>query len=572
MTRFIKTQNSFSNGAVSPEFYAHDNVPGLSKLENMDVIASGAITRRPGLQSVSELYGAARLVSFTSDAGKHYILALSDMHLNMYCDGVKVGDMAAPWPADALAKLQYAQRFGTMIFTHPDYKPQVLSRRGNVFEISSFQFAVDGSDMSIHLPFIRFDDSENIKITVTTNSSGNNYATFTTNLDFWTPECVGDTLKLGGKQWLVDAYISPTQIRAYTNGTYTLPAAPVVDWCEAAFGNRRGWPASITFHQDRLVFGGSRGYPGGLWMSQVGRHNNFDTGTGLDDEAIFVTLLSGQRQHIATVISGDNLQILTSVAEWAIASRPLTPSNVDIKQHTTVGSVATHHIPPQRMDGKTIFISSTQTDIRELVLDALGETYSATDLCALSKHLMRHPIDMAYNDARRQLFVVMRDGTMAVLNHNSILNISAWGKYTTMGEFKSVAACDGDTYVVVQRGDKYYLEMFNSDSLTDGDGYKFSYRVSGMPMQAGGHNVNKLRIHKINVRIQNTKSLLSVNNHRITLPDVIYDNTSPGFCGDVGVNILGTQHNCNAAPWTIHGNDSLPVTILSVTMYGNYIV
>lgn len=46
MASFIKTQNSFANGEVSPEFYARDNLNGLSRMENMDVMASGALTRR----------------------------------------------------------------------------------------------------------------------------------------------------------------------------------------------------------------------------------------------------------------------------------------------------------------------------------------------------------------------------------------------------------------------------------------------------------------------------------------------------------------------------------------------
>ena len=41
MADFIKTQNSFADGEVAPEFFARDNVNGLSRLENMDVLAGG---------------------------------------------------------------------------------------------------------------------------------------------------------------------------------------------------------------------------------------------------------------------------------------------------------------------------------------------------------------------------------------------------------------------------------------------------------------------------------------------------------------------------------------------------
>ena len=253
------------------------------------------------------------------------------------------------------------------------------------------------------------------------------------------------------------------------------------------------------------MFGGSPTWPSGVWLSQVGRHKNFNVGTGLDDEAIFITLMSQQRQQICTVVSSDNLQILTNAGEWAISSKPLTPSAVDIKQHTSVGSVASRYLPPQKVEGATVFISSTRRDIRELSLDALGENYNARDLCTQAKHLMQNPVDISYNDDTRQLFVVMENGDMAVLNQNSALGISAWARYKTQGQFKSVASMSGTTYVVVKRGDDFWLEKFSDDALQDAGQYDFSYTASAMPLRASGHNAQMTRIKKISVRVLDTK-------------------------------------------------------------------
>ena len=55
MANFIKTQNSFANGEVAPEFFARDNIDGLSRLENMDVLSGGGLSRRCGLTSVGTL-------------------------------------------------------------------------------------------------------------------------------------------------------------------------------------------------------------------------------------------------------------------------------------------------------------------------------------------------------------------------------------------------------------------------------------------------------------------------------------------------------------------------------------
>ena len=571
MADFIKTQNSFANGEVSPEFYAHDNIQGLSKLENMDVLAGGGLSRRCGLRSVDTLVGPARLIPFSVSDDEEYLIVVTDYYIDIYQGDTHCQSLKTPWSYDAAAHLQYAQRFGTMIFVHPDYSPQTLYKSDNKFYIREFEFSRNDSDMTVNMPFIKFDDASDIKITVASHESGNNYATFTTNSDFWTPENVGGRLSLLGRQWQITEYISATQVIAHTNGTYTVPNTPVSDWRECAFGTRRGWPRSITFHQDRLVFGGSRSWPGGIWMSRVGLHNNFDIGTGLDDEAIFVSLLSAQRQQICTVVSSDNLQILTNVGEWAISSKPLTPSVVDIKQHTSVGTYFARYLPPQKIEGATIFVSHSGQDIRELSLDELGENYNANDLCALSKHLMNSPIDIAYNDTTRQLFIVLSNGTMSVLNQNASLGISAWGTYKTNGNFLSVAVCSGNTYVAVRRFGDIYLERFSSDALSDADQYDFSFTASGLPLRSSGHNATRLRLRKIVARVLDTKSI-SINNHRITLPNEIYASGAPGFSGDVSINLLGTTRDCASPTWTIHGKENYPATILSVSIYGWYSV
>ena len=571
MTDFIKTQNSFADGEVSPEFYARDNLNGLSYLENMDVIAGGGLRRRRGLSTVDTLTSSARLIPFSVSETENYILALTDGHMLIYDGATVICDLLFEWDFDDYPKIQYAQRNGTMIFVHPKYQPCILQMGSVNFELVPFEFKRNDTDMTLNMPFMKFDDAATINITVTANSAGNNTATFTTNKAFWTQNSVGGYLLLLNNQWRIMEYVSPTVVYAYTNSQYNLPSDPVTDWYESAFSDRRGWPCSVTYHQDRLIFGGTPSWPSGIWASRVGQYNNFNVGTGLDDESIFVTLLSQQRQQICTLVSSDNLQILTNSGEWAISSKPLTPSSIEIKQHTSVGSVATRYLPPQKIEGATVFISATEQDIRELTLDALGENYNARDLCTQAKHLMNTPTDISYNENTRQLFVVMTDGNMAVLNQNSALGISAWTRYKTDGTFKSVATIAGKTYVVVARGDTCYLETFSDTALSDASQYDFSYTASALPVRASGHNARKLRIRKIVARTLDTKTLF-INGMRAPFPDNIYDAAAPGYSGDVSVNILGTQQNCITAPWTISSNEQLPTTILSVGVYGNYTI
>ena len=572
----MHTQNSFALGEVGSEFFARSDLAtatkGLSRLTNMDVLPSGAIKRRCGTIRLFETDAGSILVPFSVSDNENYLLVMHAGHIKVYDDDTLLCDLLSPWSAGELKNVQYAQRFGTMIFVHPEHRPVILQKTNTSFTLSNFEFSRN-DNMTENIPFIRFDDSDNVKLTITNNPSGNNYATVTADAPIWKASNVGSLIMFMDKQWLVTQYVSPTVVTVLTNGTYTLPGAPVSDWREAAFSARRGWPASITFHQDRLVFGGSRDWPCGIWMSKVGVHRNFDVGTGLDDEAIFITLLSSTRQQICTVASSDNLQILTTAGEWAITAKPLTPTTIDIKQHTSVGSISDRYLPAQKVEGSTVFVSNTNKEIRELVLDDLGQNYSAVNLCALSSHIMKMPVSIAYHDASNRLFVVMSDGSCAVLTKIAPLGISAWAVYKTHGEFKSVAKVADEIYIVAQRDIGTFVEKFSNTAVNDSGGFGFAFSAAGMPIFASGHAPKKLRITRLAARLENTKSLffkIGENSHRAPLPNEVQSPTEPGYSGDVSVNLLGTTSNTMTPLWECEGSEPLPCTILSITAEGRY--
>ena len=158
--------------------------------------------------------------------------------------------------------------------------------------------------------------------------------------------------------------------------------------------------------------------------------------------------------------------------------------NLKTRRSYDLGSSITRYLPPQQIEGATVFMSGNGRDIRELSLDEIGENYNANDLCSLSKHLLQSPIDMAYNINTHQLFVVRTDGVIALLKQNASLGISAWGTYKTDGKFLSVCVCDNKTYVVVQRSDNIYLEYFDSMEMYDCDTHSYSFTASSLPFRS----------------------------------------------------------------------------------------
>ena len=163
----------------------------------------------------------------------------------------------------------------------------------------------------------------------------------------------------------------------------------------------------------------------------------------------------------------------------------------------------------------------------------------------------------------------MSNGEMAVLNRNTALEISGWGHYITSGEFKSVAVCDGTTYVVTKRDGDFMFERFDDSEKVDAEDNTYTSRACGLPIMTSGHNAKYIRVKKIVARVHDSKTLF-INDFRIPFPDEVYVDAAPGFSGDRSVNILGTLRDMVDNPWEISTNDELPLTVLSVTIYGRY--
>ena len=142
MVEFIQTQNSFAHGEIDAEFFARNDVSGVAKLENMDVLPGGGITRRPGLKTVAALDEEVRIIPFSVSETENYIVVVGDEYIDVLSkDGTRVQSLITPWTLSDIGQLQYAQRFGTMIFVHPDYQPYVMSPKNNGFQIRQFTWS-----------------------------------------------------------------------------------------------------------------------------------------------------------------------------------------------------------------------------------------------------------------------------------------------------------------------------------------------------------------------------------------------------------------------------------------------
>ena len=261
-------------------------------------------------------------------------------------------------------------------------------------------------------------------------------------------------------------YVSPTEVKATVNCKLASTGS-TNDWEESAFSPLRGWPNSITFHQNRLVFGGSKSLPNRLWFSKSGDLFCFDIGTGLDDEAIEFGILSDQVNTIKALVSARHLLVFTTGAEWMVSGNPLTPTSIQLSRQTSTGSYDKCCLYPQQIDGATVFVSQSGHQLREFLYTDTEQAYQSKDLTLMSGEIISSPVDNDFSRDECVLYIVLADGSVSCLTSYRTEEVTAWSKLRTNGKFLSVAVIGNEIYFCTLRKNGYFIEKISDEFYAD---------------------------------------------------------------------------------------------------------
>lgn len=493
IARIAKT--SFASGEIGEamlgrvDLRAYEN--GARTLRNVFVQPTGGLRRRPGLAFVGGLPGRARLVPFEFNTEQAYLFAFVHQAMRVYKDGVLQASVATPWSEAQLSQLAWTQSADTLLVVHPEVAPRRITRQSHTsWTVAEWTYFEDKG--AIHQPYHKFAADA-----VTLASSGSSgTVTLTASASVFVAGQVGTRVRIGKQEAIVTAVASGTSATATVPSGQSLPTAATKDWEEQAFSAVRGWPSSVTFHQDRLVIGGSRDLPNRLWLSRSGDLFNFDLGTALDDEAIEFALLSDQVNAIRAVFSGRHLQVLTSGAEWMVSGEPLTPENLQLNRQTRIGSPVDRTVRPRDVDGATLFAGRGGKDLREFLYADSEQAYQAADLALLAPHLVREPVDLEYDPDDRLVHLVNEDGTLATLTVYRAEQVTAWSLQETDGAFRSVAVVNNDCFFAIERAGAWSLERFDRAFSTDA-GVRGAVASGASPSLAGLSHLNGRSVDRI---------------------------------------------------------------------------
>lgn len=262
------------------------------------------------------------------------------------------------------------------------------------------------------------------------------------------------------------------------------------EWNEGAWSSRRGFPRTVAFFEERMVFGGTAFRPQTVWASKTGDWDNFLTGDKADDGLEF-TISSDTVNTIIWMCQHDALVIGTVDSEWTLSASTsdaaLTPGNFRVKRQSVYGSSG---ISAQMVGDTILFVQQGGRKVREFVFQWEKDGYVSPDMTILAEHITRSGIR---ETALQQLpdsilWCVLGNGEIAALTYERDQEVIGWHRHTTQGKFLSVCTLPEDAesrvFFAVQRNGNTCIEVMAS--RTFGSVRDSFFVDSGMRFQGSG--------------------------------------------------------------------------------------
>ena len=378
-------------------------------------------------------------------------------------DAQKVIEISTPYTAAQVFDLKFTQSADIMYIVHPDHEPMKLSRTSHTaWTLADVDFGATG-------PYL---DANTTTTTLTPASAGtgtgvNITASAVTGINNdagWATTDVGRLIKFNAGEAVITARTNTTVVvctitKAFTNTDAT------VGFQLGSWANSQGWPQTVSFFEQRLVFGGSTNYPQTIWASESGNYESFDVGDASAADAFIYTIAANKVNLIRWLAPIRDLMIGTAGGEFRVdrpVGEPLKPTNVNIKQETTYGGYTSQ---PMQIGPSVLFVQRQQRRVRELGYSFQNDAYVAPDLTLLAEHITEGGIvDVDWAQEPNEIYWAVRDdGTLLGMTYQREQDVIAWHRHIIGGKAANCTITVTD-YANIQSGSK--LTFTKRDATT----------------------------------------------------------------------------------------------------------
>jgi hypothetical protein len=251
-------------------------------------------------------------------------------------------------------------------------------------------------------------------------------------------------------------------------------------WAHFAWNSEIGYPGTVTYYQQRLIFAGSTSSPQTVWTSKSGDYKDFGkTVPQVDDDAITYTYAGRQLNKILHLIDVGSLVVLTSGGEYKVngdQTNTLTPSAFNFSSQ---GQNGASDVPPIAISNVALFVQQKGGAVRDLAYSFDVDGFQGSDLTILANHLFigHQIVDWAFAITPFSIVWCIRDdGLLMGLTYLRDQQVVAWHPHpATNGYYESVCSIsegnEDALYAVVRRvingQTKRYIERLDSRIFSD---------------------------------------------------------------------------------------------------------
>lgn len=373
---------------------------------------------------------------------------------------------------DQWHEIQYAQSADIMYLVHPKRKPLRINRTAtDTFTVREFDYNLTGTTFRDAWPY------RSINATATTLSVSDGTVgtgrTLTASTAIFYSTHVGAVFKInngadygcvrvtsiGAGPYPITTCTVEVMVRVDSATPPATPTTAVTTWWESVWSDYRGWPRSICFFQDRLVYGGNESQPDDIWCSETGDYNQLSVSDESDpyggpttSEPFTMKLLSTRLNKVQWLLPGKTLFVGTQGDEWIIDRETTGPFGADNSKFEVQSSYGSSYNQVFRAGNEVIFNTQGGGDLRALIFNDTEDAYIGEPIQVLyedfpevdtyAKRTMRR---MQWDKFRDTLWCLDTMGNFRGLTRDRRLGVSAWHQHEFGGYDESVLGSALDT-------------------------------------------------------------------------------------------------------------------------------
>jgi len=207
----------------------------------------------------------------------------------------------------------------------------------------------------------------------------------------------------------------------------------------------RGFPTTCVFHDQRLIFGGTKDLPTTVWGSAIGDFESFKVGVN-DDEPFSYSLESSNSPRIVWLESQRGLAIGTTDGDWLLsADVTITPTSVQASRFTGRKSLNER---PLTFGNEIFYIDQSSAKIRRVYYQRDSFGYENDDITFFAEHLGRKGIrrlaQMLVPES--MIFALTHDNDLIVAAYDRLSDVKAWSRVVINDANGLVSAIGDITY------------------------------------------------------------------------------------------------------------------------------